>query len=287
MAARASGSKSRARAPRPRRSAGARSSTPGPACAMTPRCGGRARTCSTGFRLRRGRSAPLGRLGGRCRDPGRRDRLHYIDLEGRWLNVRGPSITARTAPGASRSSRRWPTPASPTGSPLAPLTSWTSPSRTSTTSTGSSGRSGPRRRSPAAPARRCSSSPTWSSSSTAIRARPPGERHGWTSLTARSTARTRPFWPAPPADLADQRRSQDGHARAILVVALRVRYLRWRAVAQRAGIEPTQAEVVGPLRTSVYGAANRRRGQASRGQWWISDDRLLQERANLGFRRVV
>lgn len=98
---------------------------------------------------------------------------------------------------------------------------------------------------------------------------------------------TRPFWPAPPADLADQRRSQDGHARAILVVALRVRYLRWRAVAQRAGIEPTQAEVVGPLRTSVYGAANRRRGQASRGQWWISDDRLLQERANLGFRRVV
>lgn len=165
--------------------------------------------------------------------------------------------------------------------------SWTSPSRTSTTSAGSSGRSGPRRRSPAAPARRCSSSPTWPSSSTAIRARPPGERHGWTSLTARSTARTRPFWPAPPADLADQRRSQDGHARAILVVALRVRYLRWRAVAQRAGIEPTQAEVVGPLRTSVYGAANRRRGQASRGQWWISDDRLLQERANLGFRRVV
>lgn len=287
MAARASGSKSRARAPRPRRSAGARSSTPGPACAMTPRCGGRARTCSTGFRLRRGRSAPLGRLGGRCRDPGRRDRLHYIDLEGRWLNVRGPSITARTAPRGQPLVTAVAHARIPYRRAARAADSWTSPSRTSTTSAGSSGRSGPRRRSPAAPARRCSSSPTWPSSSTAIRARPPGERHGWTSLTARSTARTRPFWPAPPADLADQRRSQDGHARAILVVALRVRYLRWRAVAQRAGIEPTQAEVVGPLRTSVYGAANRRRGQASRGQWWISDDRLLQERANLGFRRVV
>ena len=50
----------------------------------------------------------VGQLGGRRRDPRRltgrfidHDKLHYIDFEGRWFNVRGPSIT----PGRRKVSR--------------------------------------------------------------------------------------------------------------------------------------------------------------------------------------
>ena len=57
-----------------------------------------------------------------------RDKLHYIDFDGRWFSVKGPSITPRP-PQGQPSSPRWATAAPPTSSsPQAPM--WDSLPRT-------------------------------------------------------------------------------------------------------------------------------------------------------------
>ena len=127
-----------------------------------------------------------------------RDKLHYIDFEGKWFSVRGPSITPRPPQGQPPVSVLAHVPvAFALAARVQPT--WSSSRRTPPRRPGtSSPRSGAMRRSNPARGRHCAFSPTSSSSSTTSAPRPAPARTASTSGTAASTAPTPSSTPAHP-----------------------------------------------------------------------------------------
>ena len=134
-----------------------------------------------------------------------RDKLHYIDFEGRWFSVRGPSITPRPPQGQPRRRRPGRTPRC-RGRFAAPLRRRRLRDTRTTTPQAAAARRRDRRRPARRPAGTASTtcSPTWSSCSTPTRERGPGAAGhsceagpgGRTPATPRSSS-------APPQGLAD------------------------------------------------------------------------------------
>ena len=134
-----------------------------------------------------------------------RDKLHYIDFEGRWFSVKGPSITPRP----------------PQGQPIVAALGHASVPYQLIARSADVGFVTPRdaahaaeivardpRREQAArpgrqPGRPCTSSVTWWSSSTRPRPPPSPAGSAWTSGPAPNTTATPTSSPAPPVGLAD------------------------------------------------------------------------------------
>ena len=134
-----------------------------------------------------------------------REKLHYIDFEGRWFAVKGPSITPRPPQGqplvAALAHVDGAVPASPPAAPTSCSSPRTTPhARPRAIAAEIAGARQPAGR---PPERRCGSSPTWWCSSTTTRARPrapqgsPRRAGRWRAAQRRrwSSPGPRPSWP--------------------------------------------------------------------------------------------
>jgi alkanesulfonate monooxygenase SsuD/methylene tetrahydromethanopterin reductase-like flavin-dependent oxidoreductase (luciferase family) len=112
-----------------------------------------------------------------------RDKLHYIDFEGRWFSVRGPSITPRP----------------PQGQPVVAALGHASVPYRLIARSADIGFVTPSRPAPGAQRRPCTSSVTWWSSSTRPRPPPSPAGSAWMSGPVPSTTATPVSSPAPPS----------------------------------------------------------------------------------------
>ena len=110
-----------------------------------------------------------------------RDKLHYIDFEGKWFSVKGPSVTPRPPQGQPPVTVLAHVPVAFALAAARRDLVFTTPARPPTRRGTSSPRSGATRRPRPAPGRRCESSRISSSSSTTTPPPPGPARTAWTS----------------------------------------------------------------------------------------------------------